>query len=145
MIFISLSEISANEDGEIPKQMLDMLSAQKQAFTFFCIKQGDKNNKVIHSLGLIIETFGEEEDEQYHNNYIVFKRKRTKRINLASLLFRKECLLPQKHKTKSVQEIHNHYVSPKNSNIIKIDDTEDETQLTQVIMVPTKWERNLLL
>ena len=36
-------------------------------------------------------------------------------------------------------------MSPTNPNIIKIDDTEDKTQLTQGIMVPTKWARNYLL
>ena len=54
-------------------------------------------------------------------------------------------LSPQKYKTKNFQAIHNHYASPTNPNIIKIDDTEDKTQLTQVIMVPTKWERKFLL
>ena len=125
--------------------MLDMLSTQKQAFTFLYINQGDNNIKVFHLLDLLIEALGEEEGEKHHNNYLVFKEYWTKRFNLASLLFRKEWILPQKHKTKIVQAIQNHYTIPINPTIIKMDDKKDESQITQVIMVPTKWSRMFLL
>ena len=48
-IEIKITEkLTTNDDGKNPKKMLDMLSAQKQAFTFFCIKQGDNNIKLLH-------------------------------------------------------------------------------------------------
>ena len=46
---------------------------------------------------------------------------------------------------KSVKTIHNHYARQTNPNIFKIDDIKEKTQLTQVIMVPTKWARKFLL
>ena len=47
-------KVTANDNGKNPEEMLDMLSAQTQAFMFLCIKKGDKNINVLHSLGLII-------------------------------------------------------------------------------------------
>ena len=76
--------------------MSDMLSAQKQAFKCLCIKQGNNNIKLLHSLGLLIAPFGEEYDYQHHNNYIVFKGGQTKQGNPASLYLIKECLLSRK-------------------------------------------------
>ena len=79
--------VTANDDGINPKEMLDILSSQKQAFIFLCYKQGDRNIKVLHSLVLLVVTFGEKKDNQHHNNYIFFKRDQTKRSNPGYLLF----------------------------------------------------------
>ena len=62
---IKITEKFTTNDNEMnSKEMLDMLSPQKQAYKFLCIKQRDNNIKVLHSLVLLIAPFGEEEYEQ---------------------------------------------------------------------------------
>ena len=121
------------------KEKFGNLANVQTCQTFAVIRASDSRIKIVHSLGRYMAPFGSETGDVHHEGYFAFKGDTTARRSPQIIHVDPTMLQEYKVRVRPEQEIDEHYAREGATNIIPINDSEGDRDITKMVMLPVKW------